>query len=148
MNHAHAVGTIQSFRKFQRELQRRPHWELSAVSCQQVFQRLATHKFHYDVRRSRFWLFAGVKDGYDSRMRETARSLCFAEETFAVCDVLFCRLASQRNGLYGHHAVDPGIPGLVHHAHGSPTNFGEDLVSSKTLTTAIIHRYSHTRVLA
>src|SRR5467141_1516380 len=107
---------------------------------QQLVEGLPPHKFHYDVRSTRLRFLAHVEDGYDSRMREAARSFRFTKETLAILELLFRRLASQRNGLHRNDAINLGIARFVDDTHGSPTQLGEDLVSPKTFALAIIHR--------
>src|ERR1700674_526570 len=107
---------------------------------QQLVEGLPPHKFHYDVRSTRLRFLAHVEDGYDSRMREAARSFRFAKETLAILKLFFHGLASQRNGLYRDHAINFGIARFVDDTHGSPTQLGEDLVSPTTFALAIIHR--------
>src|SRR6266446_2457178 len=110
------------------------------VAQQQPIERLSPNKFHYDVRSARLRFLAHIEDGYDSRMRQTARSLRFPKETLAIFKLLFGGLASQRNGLYRDDAIDLGIARFVDDTHRSPTQLGEDLVSPKTFALAIIHR--------
>src|SRR6202521_6472097 len=110
------------------------------VPRQQLVEGLPPNKFHYDVGSARLWLLSHIEDGYDSRMRQAARSFRFPKETLAVLKLLFRGLASQRNGLYRDDAIDLGIARFVDNTHGSPTQLGEDLVSPKTFAFAIIHR--------
>src|SRR5882762_593622 len=107
---------------------------------QQLVEGLPSNKFHDDVRSARLRFLAHIEDGYDSRMRQAARSFRFPKETLAIVTLLFRRLASQRNGLYRDHAINFGIARFVDDTHGSPTQLGEDLVSPKTFALAIIHR--------
>src|ERR1700704_5332593 len=110
------------------------------VTQQQPIERLSPNKFHYDVRSARLRFLAHVEDGYDSRMRQAARSFRFPEESLAILKLLFRGLASQRNGLYRDDAIDLRIACFVDNTHGSTPQLGEDLVSPKTLALAIIHR--------
>src|SRR6266481_3483523 len=110
------------------------------VPQQQPIEGLSPNKFHYDVRSARLWFLAHIEDGYDSRMRQAARSFRFPKETLTIVKLLFRGLASQRNGLYRDDAIDLRIARLIDNTHGSPTQLGEDLVSPKTFALAIIHR--------
>src|ERR1035437_9909381 len=110
------------------------------VPRQQLVEGLPPNKFHYDVRSARLWFLAHIEDGYDSRMRHAARSFRFPKETLAILAFLFRRLTGQRNGLYRDDAVHLGIARFVDNTHGSPSQFGQDLVSPKTFAPAIIHR--------
>src|SRR5216684_4809886 len=110
------------------------------VPQQQPIEGLSANKFHYDVRSARLWFLAHIEDGYDSRMRQAARSFRFPKEALTIVKLLFRGLASQRNGLYRDDAIDLRIARLIDNTHGSPTQLGEDLVSSKTFALAIIHR--------
>src|ERR1700730_17766517 len=110
------------------------------VPQQQLVEGRPRHKFHYDVRSAPLRFLAHIEDGYDSRMRQTARSFGFPKETLAILKLLFRGLASQRNGLYRDDTIDLGIARFVDNTHGSPTELGEDLVSPKTFAPAIIHR--------
>src|SRR5712672_179300 len=101
------------------------------VAQQQPIERLSPNKFHYDVRSARLRFLAHIEDGYDSRMRQAARSLRFPKEALAIVEFLFRGLASQRNGLYRDDAIDLRIARLIDNTHGSPTQLGEDLVSPK-----------------
>src|ERR1039458_8147440 len=92
------------------------------VPRQQLVEGLPPNKLHYDVRSARLWFLAHIEDGYDSRMRDAARSFRFPEETLAILVFLFRRLASQRNGLYRDDAVDLGIARFVDDTHGSPSH--------------------------
>jgi len=73
-------------------------------------------------------------------MRQAARSFRFPKETLAIIKLLFRGLASQRNGLYRDDAVNLRVARFIDNTHGSPTQFGEDLVSPETFAPAIIHR--------
>src|SRR5208337_5101960 len=110
------------------------------VPRQQLVERLARNKFHYDIRSARLRFLAHIEDGYDSRMRQAARSFRFPKETLAIVALFFRRLAGQRNSLYRDYAVDLGIARFVDNAHGSASQLGQDLVSPKTFAPAIIHR--------
>src|SRR5258708_37048577 len=105
---------------------------------QQLVEGLPRNKFHYDVRSARLRFLAHIEDGYDSRMRQAARSFRFPKETLAILKLLFRGLASQRNGLYRDDAIDLGIARFVDNTHGSPTQRDEDLVSPKKFAFAII----------
>src|SRR3979411_1403319 len=107
---------------------------------QQPVESLPPNKFHYDVRSARLRFLAHIEDGYDSRMRQAARSFRFPKETLTIVKLLFHGLASQRNGLYRAHAINLGIARFVDNTHGSTPQLGEDLVSPKTFAPAIIHR--------
>src|SRR6202163_3953279 len=102
------------------------------VPQQQLAEGRPRHKFHYDVRSARLRFLAHIEDGYDSRMRQTARSFRFPKETLAILKLLFRGVAIQRNGLYRDDPIGLGITRCVDNTHGSPTQFGEDLVSPKT----------------
>src|SRR5258708_36714021 len=110
------------------------------VAQQEPIERLSPKQFHYDVRSARLRFLAHIEDGYNSRMRQTARSFRFPKETLAILEFLFRGLASQRNGLYRDDTIDLGIACFVDNTHRSPTQLGEDLVSPKTFAPAIIHR--------
>src|SRR5438309_3480881 len=110
------------------------------VAQQQPIERLSPNKFLYDVWSSRLRFLAHIEDGYDSRMRQTARSFRFPKETLAIFKLLFRGLASQRNSLYRDDTIDLGIARFVDDTHRSPTQLGEDLVSPKTFALTIIHR--------
>src|ERR1700687_3670907 len=110
------------------------------VLRQQLVERLPPNKFHHDVWSARLWFLAHIEDGYDSRMRQAARSFRFPEETLAILAFLFRRLAGQRNGLYRDHSIDLGIARFVDNTPGSPSPLGQDLLSPKTFVPAIIHR--------
>src|SRR6202140_5661991 len=110
------------------------------VPQQQLVEGRPRHNFHYHVRSARLRFLAHIEDGYDSRMRQAARSFRLPKETLAILKLPFRGLASQRNGLYRDDAIDLGIARFVDNTHGSPTQFGEDLVSPKTFAFAIIHR--------
>src|ERR1017187_936171 len=99
------------------------------VPRQQLVEGLAPDKFHYDVGHARLWFLAHIEDGYDSRMRQAARSLRFAKETLAILAFLFRGLTGQRNGLYGHASVDRELARFVDHPHGPPPQHGEDPVA-------------------
>src|ERR1700687_1354144 len=110
------------------------------VPQQQLVEGLPAHKFHYDVRSARLRFLAHIEDGYDSWMRQAARSFRFPTETLAIVKLLSRGLASQRNGLYRDDAVNLRVARFIDNTHGSPTQLGEDLVSPETFALAIIHR--------
>src|SRR5260370_29481126 len=110
------------------------------VPQQQPIEGLSANKFHYDVRSARLRFLAHIEDGYDSGMRQAARSFRFPNETLAIVKLLFRRLASQRNSLYRDKAVNLRVPRFIDNTHGSSTQLGKDLVSPKTFPPAIIHR--------
>src|ERR1035438_7912079 len=95
------------------------------VPRQQLVEGLAPDKFHYDVGHARLWFLAHIEDGYDSRMRQAARSLRFAKETLAILAFLFRGLTGQRNGLYGDDSVDLGIARFVDNTHRSEEHTSE-----------------------
>src|ERR1019366_1342294 len=99
---------------------------------QQLVEGLAPDKFHYDVGHARLWFLAHIEDGYDSRMRQAARSLRSAKQTLAILEFLCRGLAGQRNCLDGDASVDLGIARFVDIPHASPPQLGEDLVGHKT----------------
>jgi hypothetical protein len=76
-------------------------------------------KFHYNVRNTSLWFLPHIEDGYDSRMRQAARSLGFPQETLAILAFLLRRLADQGDGLHGYHAVDLRIARFIDNTHGS-----------------------------
>src|ERR1035438_9952916 len=112
------------------------------VPRQQLVEGLPSHKFHYDVRSTRLRFLAHIEDGYDSWMRQAARRFRLPEETLAIFAFLFSTLAGQRNSLNRDDAVDLGIARLVDNAHGSPSQFGQDLVPPEAFALAIVHRRS------
>src|SRR5450755_1488867 len=109
------------------------------VPLQPLVEGLSTHKFHHDVRGARLRFLADIEDGHDSGMRKASGGFRFPNETLAIVAFLFQRLAGQGNRLYRDDPVDLGIAGLVDNAHGSSSQFGEDLVSPETFAPAIIH---------
>src|ERR1035441_2647645 len=91
------------------------------VPRQQFVEGLPPNKFHYDIRSARLWFLAHIENGYDSRMRQAARSFRFPEEALTILAFLFRGLAGQRNCLYCHDAIDLGIARFVDNTHGAPS---------------------------
>jgi len=79
-----------------------------------------------------FRVFADIKNGYDSGMLKPARGLCLNQETLAILLFFFGIQARQQDGLECNHSINLRIAGLIHHSHGAATDFGHDLISSKT----------------
>ena len=79
-----------------------------------------------------FGVFADIKDGDDSGMLKPARSLCLNQETLAIFLFFFGVQPRQQDGLKRNHPVNLRIAGLIDHSYGSATEFGHDLISSKT----------------
>jgi len=66
-------------------------------------------------------------------------SLRFVHEAHTVLGFCVRFLASQRDGLQGHDAVDLGVARPVDNAHGAAAEFAEDLVASELLGGGILH---------
>src|SRR5260370_3240771 len=79
-----------------------------------------------------FRVFADIKYGDDSGMLKPARSLGLDQETLAILPFFFGIQARQQDGLECNHSINLRIAGLIHHSHGAATDFGHDLISSKT----------------
>src|ERR1019366_9322452 len=110
------------------------------VPRQQFVEGLPPNKFHYDIRSARLWFLAHIENGYDSRMRQAARSFRFPEEALTILAFLFRGLAGQPNCLYCHDAIDLRIARFVDTTQGAPSQLGQHLIAPKTFAAAIIHR--------
>src|SRR5262249_1267147 len=90
-------------------------------------QRLALHKFHGDIEEA--LILAGIIDRDDVGMRKDTsrlRLLPEAHQQFRITGV-------QRYGLDGNGAADGWIEAAVYHAHGTPTQLFNNLVTSGLL---------------
>ncbi len=74
-------------------------------------------------------------------MRQAARSFRFPDETLAILEFFFGRLAGERNRLDGNETVDLGIARFVDDAHRSPSQLGQDFVSAKVFALGVVRRF-------
>src|SRR5271156_184203 len=99
---------------------------------------MAAHEFHHNVGSVGFRLFAHIEDGYNPRMRQAPRRFGLPKESFAILPLFFRWLAGQGKSLYRNDPVYFRIARFVDHAHGSASQFSEDLVSPKTFGLMVI----------
>src|SRR5580693_1039349 len=120
------MRTIQGFRQFEYYLKGHFWRQPIVIAPEQDFvEGLPRNKFHDDVRSVRFRFLADIEDGYNSRVRQAARSFRLPEETLAIIEFLFRRLTGQRNSLYRDHTIYrqyPSLPGPVQPGFRSDQN--------------------------
>ena len=104
---------------------------------QHLVERRPIDVFHGDI--GQLALLLHVVDGDDSGVRQDARRPRFPKQALAQ-PVLFLGIApsAEMDGLDGHRPADIGVDGVVHHPHGAPPQFPDDLISPDALHPVLV----------
>ena len=138
MDDALGMRVIESIRDFCGELKSGRERKLF-LAGEQLVERFACDVFKNDVGILILRILAHIENGDDTGVMQSACGLRFVHE--AKAKFLFCVgfLPPQRNGLHRDQAFDLRVASLVDDAHGSPTQFADDLVSAEALYFELVH---------
>src|SRR6185369_8474761 len=101
---------------------------------------------HHEERLVGFWVFPGIKNRNDSRMRKLSGRSGFLRKALSVFLFFGFFDPSQRNGFYSDNAIDIWILSAVHHSHRAASNLGFDMVPPKRFADGNCHRYVNGKV--